>query len=107
MRELKEFPSASINFDLDIQLSDKQLNILLNFPKPYGMDKRWNILVIEEFIYFYRTWTGFCIYKLKFENNKLTTVFINNNFEQYKFLDADKELIIFHQFLDFLFKGLL
>ena len=105
MRELKEFPIESVNFDLDIQLSDKQLNMLLNFPHPVGMDSKWNVLFKRNFIYFYRTWTGFCIYKVEIENNKLIKIFINNNVEQYKFLDDEKELILFHQFFDFLLKG--
>lgn len=51
------------------------------------MEDRWNIFFKDPWLNFVRSWTGFCIYKVRIEKNgaeyKVTKVLINRDRRQY------------------------
>ncbi|MCP3925209.1 MAG: hypothetical protein GY714_21765 [Desulfobacterales bacterium] len=55
--------------------------------KPEEMEDKWFIYEENYWIYFHRSWTGNCIYKVKFEMNdetlSISDAYANRNVEQY------------------------
>ena len=74
---------------------------------PAGMDDKWFIFLENDTLFFYRSWTGFCIYQLHFitQNNNyyVDEVWVNRNSEQYKEIDDHYDI----QLLNFLIDNLL
>jgi len=54
---------------------------------PESMDHHWFIYLEEERLYFYRSWTGFCIYEVGLERNgnayDAAEILVNRNPDQY------------------------
>jgi hypothetical protein len=64
-----------------------------------SMDDKWNFFVLGEYLYFARSWTDFCIYKVAFVKNEqilLKNFRVNRDKKQYRGddLEHDKELLL-------------
>jgi hypothetical protein len=72
-----------------------------------SMDDRWNIFFKHPWLTFVRSWTGFCIYKVRIEKNgveyRVAKVLINRDRRQYGGDDAREEA----RLLSFLIDGML
>lgn len=72
-----------------------------------SMDDRWNILFKNPWLHFVRSWTGFCIYKVRLVKCKdgctVAEVWINRDRRQYRGDDAQQEV----QMLSFLIHQLI
>lgn len=72
-----------------------------------SMEDRWNIFFKDPWLTFVRSWTGFCIYKVRIEKNgfehRVTKVLINRDRRQYGGDDTQEEANL----LSFLIDGML
>jgi len=104
MKKLQDFPNEFVRIDININLLQTQIMKALNYDKPSSMDDRWYVNCENNFINFYRTWTGRCIYRAKINDkkNSLIELYINNNLEEYKFSNIDEELILFNKIFELL-----
>ena len=70
------------------------------------MEDRWNILFKDPWLTFVRSWSGFCIYKVRIEKNgaeyKVAKVLINRDRRQYGGDDTREEA----KLLSFLIEGM-
>lgn len=52
------------------------------------MDDKWFVFLEDDWLYFHRSWTGVCIYQVKFkaaeERHQIIEVWVNRSFKQYK-----------------------
>jgi hypothetical protein len=75
--------------------------------KPEQMEDKWLIAMEGDTLAFYRSWTGHCIYRVRFEktgeNYSATNALVNRNSEQYNSPGDDYDIAL----LGFLIDGLL
>jgi len=68
------------------------------------MDDRWNIFFRDPWLTVVRSWTGFCIYKVRIEKNgeeyKVAKVLINRDRRQYGGDDTREEAEILSFLID-------
>ncbi len=54
---------------------------------PQETEEKWFIYLEDNWLYFHRSWTGFCIYQLRLEkidnNYKVTEAWVNRDSKQY------------------------
>ena len=55
---------------------------------PQVMEDKWFIFLEDDWLYLHRSWTGLCVYKLRFEKiakgHKVSEAWVNQNPKQYK-----------------------
>ena len=72
-----------------------------------SMEDRWHVFFKDPWLTFVRSWSGFCIYKVRIEKNglehKVTKVLINRDRRQYGGDDTREEA----KLLSFLIEGML
>jgi hypothetical protein len=104
MIELKDFPEQFVKLPIEKQLSDDQMSKVLLGKKPLDMDHRWIIYYNDGFLYFHRSWTGNCIYKIKIDKSnyaaKIVEVLVNTNPKEYKYSNIPEEINHFNQLFD-------
>lgn len=61
----KLFPQLRERISFERTLTEREFHALSNAPAPETMDRRWHSVVKGGWLYLIRTWTGFCIFKLK------------------------------------------
>src|SRR4030095_4574812 len=83
--------------DLDIHLTPDEFRVFENGIFANSMDDKWNIFVVDDHVYFARTWTDYCIYKVHFTKQKdvviLDTVLITKNRAQFNTSDFNQAKI--------------
>jgi len=68
---------------------------------PMDMDERWFIYYEEPWLYIHRSWTGVCVYGVRFETSgdgaSIVESWVNRDSEQYKesSIESDRELCTF------------
>ena len=78
---------------------------------PDCMDDHWFIYLDpeENVIYFHRSWTGFCIYKVRFERSgtayRVAEAFVNRDPDQYSGTDDDYDAALICFLIDKLLLG--
>jgi hypothetical protein len=72
-----------------------------------SMDDRWHIFFKDRWLTFVRSWSGYCIYKVRIEKNgaeyRIARVLINRDRRQYRGDDTQEEA----KLLSFLIDGML
>jgi hypothetical protein len=61
----KPFPKLRERISFVRTLTNCEFEALANAPAPETMDRRWHSVVRGGWVYLIRTWTGFCVFKLK------------------------------------------
>ena len=71
---------------------------------PRAMEDRWFILFDEDWLLFYRSWTGLCIYGLKFESfpegMRVVDSWVNCDPSQYLPIDRSLEHALLDRLID-------
>ena len=71
---------------------------------PQGMDDKWFIYFENDTLYFHRSWTGYCIYQVRFAQDangfRTLSVEINRDLEQYRQGDNKKDLQLLNWLID-------
>lgn len=83
-----EFPATFKIVRLDRPVSDPQFEQIKIGFIPQEMEDKWFIYLEDHWLYFHRSWTGYCIFKLRIENKNgdyiLTELYINQDKNQYE-----------------------
>lgn len=93
------FPSKHITVTLDLHFTQKEMQKIKRGFVPEQMEEKWFVFHEQDILYFHRSWTGFCIYKVYFriegKNHVATHADVNRDVEQYKQTDNthDQQLI--------------
>jgi hypothetical protein len=82
-------------FDLDLRLSKKEFSLFDNGIYSNSMDDKWNIFVLDNFIYFARSWTDHCIFNVAFNGHDsfviLSNVIVTKDKTQYNSNDVQQD----------------
>jgi hypothetical protein len=74
-----------------------------------GMDDRWNIFFRDPWLTVVRSWTGYCIYKVRIEKNglecRVTKILINRDRRQYGDDDTQEEAKLLSLLIDEMLLG--
>lgn len=87
-----DLPNEVEQFIYERNFSEEELKLLSYGFIPEEMEDKWFIYMENNTLYFHRSWTGICIFKIEFKPNNKHIVIANNNKEQFT-LDSNKKLI--------------
>jgi len=72
---------------------------------PSTMEEKWFVYCENNTIYIHRSWTGYCIYILDFDDNgKIIKARVNRNQEQYTATDLENDEALVLTILDTILK---
>ncbi|OYE00476.1 hypothetical protein [Nostoc sp. 'Peltigera membranacea cyanobiont' 232] len=84
-------PSASTKIALEKLYSQEEFDRITAGVIPEQMEDKWFIFYEAPWIYFHRSWTGFCIFKVRFEvvgdSVKIAEVQVNRDPAEYSNTD--------------------
>ncbi len=91
--------------ELNLNLTKSEFGKFENGIYAESMDEKWNIFLVDNNMYWTRSWTNICIYKVEFEklngDVKLINMKVNRNPNEYNNNDLKYDVKIFKQLLDF------
>ena len=78
-----DMPEETEQFTIDMRLSDSQIDALKQGYLIKNMDIKWWAYCEENVLYFHRSWSGVCVYKVELSTNGNLQVIINKNATQF------------------------
>ena len=82
-------PSKKTQISIEAKYSEEEIDLIKEGFKPRSMDDKWFIYFEEPWLYFHRSWVGYCIYMVKLENGAITETWVNGEKEQYNGTHVD------------------
>jgi len=102
------FPDRYDTSRLDLAISLTEYKIFEDGFFAESMDDKWHVFVLEDAIYFARSWTNYCIYKVFTirQNSRimLSDFYVNRDESQYKSKDIDYDTILLKKLLQMFLK---
>ena len=99
----ESFSDKYVETELDIDLLEKEYELLKKGIFAGSMDEKWNVFILNDFLYFARSWTDNCIYKASLEKNrrgnKLNNLKVTRNTDEYKGTDLKSDSDLFKKIL--------
>jgi len=93
--ELSPLPSQREKFELPVLFSDAEGELLRLGHVPKEMEDKWFVLFEEGWLYFHRSWTGFCIFALRLEASPngicVAEGWVNRDKAQYTSADIESD----------------
>ncbi|MEH1781607.1 MAG: hypothetical protein V7L26_21335 [Nostoc sp.] len=97
-------PSTSTNITLEKVYSQEEFDQIAAGVIPEQMEDKWFIFYDTPWLYLHRSWTGFCIFKVRFEvvaeSVKIAEVQVNRDPEQYSNTYDDRDASMLGILLD-------
>lgn len=97
------FPGEYVTGQLDLEVSDAEFKIFEEGIYAGSMDEKWHVFVLSDIIYFARSWTNFCIYKVFIKRHDHTIALcdfqVSRNDNQYKNKDLAFDTILLKKLL--------
>jgi hypothetical protein len=91
------------DFDLDITLSQDEFILFDKGVFSSSMDEKWNIFVLDNFMYWVRSWTNHCVFKIQLTRNADVVIlekgFVTRDRNQYNSDDIEQDKILFLKLL--------
>lgn len=101
----EEFPDNSKLILVDRAYSKSEFEKIIVGTIPEAMEDKWFVFYEEPWLYFYRSWTGFCIFKVRFEifqySIQIAEAWVNRNPEQYTETDDSRDVNLLKMLLDY------
>lgn len=100
----KEMPVAVTVLSLEKTYSPEEFDVLSCGFVPKVMEQKWFIYMKDSVLFFHRSWTGLCIYKIVFEQNGAGYVvkeaFVNRDIEQHPITDINYDCALVSWLMD-------
>lgn len=97
------FPEKYETNRLDLEISTSELKTFEDGIFAGSMDEKWNIFVLGDIVYFARSWTNFCIYKVFVKRQAETVILsdfqVSRDDNQYKSKDIDYDTVLLKKLL--------
>jgi len=97
------FPDTYETGILGLEISLPEYKIFENGIFANSMEEKWHVFILNENIYFTRSWTGYCIYKIFIKRQRsaitLTDFHVNRDENQYRSKDLDHDTILLKELL--------
>ncbi len=81
-------PAQRAALALDLAFDETEFQKLAAGSVPEAMEDKWFICFEHPWLYLHRSWTGFCVYQVRFESDgerhRVAEVIANRNSEQYR-----------------------
>ncbi len=90
---VEPMPKKNLKFTIKRKFSEEEINRIKKGHIPYDMDDRWFNYYEDGKGYYYRSWTGNCIFivEFNFKTNK-HVVTVNRDENQYNNTDLDEDI---------------
>jgi hypothetical protein len=94
-------PEEREELNVEAYFSDEEFRLIFHGLIPVVMEDKWFIFLADNNLYIHRSWTGYCIYQVRFTKKGngfcIEEAWVNRNRDQYKEndLNYDRELLIF------------
>ena len=75
---IKPMPANTSSVKCSLQYTDAQMVHIKQGIIPEEMEDKWFIYFKKSKLYIYRSWSGICLYIVKFDNNSAIKIIINN-----------------------------
>lgn len=102
------FPDQFETNELNLEISTSEFDTFEKGIFAGSMDEKWNVFVLDDIIYFARSWTNNCIYKVftsrKDELVALSEFQVNRNESEYKSNDLDYDTVLLKKLLQMFLK---
>ena len=99
----ESFSNEYVETDMDIDLSQKEFELLDRGIFAGSMDEKWNIFIHKGSLFFARSWTDNCIYKANLETKrrgvKLNNIKVTRNTKEYKGVNLKSDTELFKKLL--------
>lgn len=103
-RKTEQMPEDSQSLMIERDFTAEEFNKITDGIIPRDMDDRWFVYYEAPFLFLHRSWTGFCIFLVKFEpisdQMRIVEVIVNCNKNQYTQSDVSKNIILLNRLLD-------
>ncbi|MEH2240617.1 hypothetical protein [Nostoc sp.] len=97
-------PSTSTNITVEKLYSQEEFDRITAGVIPEQMEDKWFIFYEAPWVYLHRSWTGLCIFKVRFEvvgeNVKIAEVQVNRDPAQYSNTDDERDASLLRILLD-------
>lgn len=104
--ETKSLPAERTTIVLDRVFSQSEMDRIRVGVIPEVMEERWFIYWRDKTLYFHRSWTGFCIYVVRFVRQdevwRMVRAEVNRDHEQYQGMDDDDDVELISDLIDIL-----
>jgi hypothetical protein len=88
----RPLPRLRVQLPFERSFTEAQFLRLKRGIEPQSMEERWHIFFKDPCLYFVRSWTGFCVYKVRLEKRgevyRIAVVWANRDHRQYGSTDA-------------------
>lgn len=99
-----QMPAVVASLPLNRTYTVEEFDILARGFVPEVMEHKWFIFMQDNALFFHRSWTGLCIYKVAFEQNNAEYVvqeaLVNRDLEQYNSTDNSYETALLSWLID-------
>ncbi|MEI7989939.1 MAG: hypothetical protein WCI88_12950 [Chloroflexota bacterium] len=89
--DIKPMPSSTTKLVFNRSFTNQEFALLSAGLIPKDMEDRWFIFMDGDWLYFHRSWSGFCVYQIRFEQEGEIYVVVkaiaNRDPEQYRGTD--------------------
>lgn len=87
-------PEETEAFLLDVKLTEEEYSTLQNGHIPQEMQDKWFEYFENDTLFVHRSWTGICIYIIRFSKEReVVEIIVNRNSEQYSETRIEKDKI--------------
>src|SRR5450631_254194 len=92
------FPTEYAEFDLGLTLPVSDWEVFEKGISSTGMDEKWNVFSLAGELYWARSWTNHCVFKI-FVNKQVNAVkfgktYVNRNTKQFNSADVEQDRIL-------------
>ena len=99
-------PSKRITVRLDRAFSPRQMKLIRRGLVPRQMEDKWFIYWKDDTLFFHRSWTGYCVYIVRFvsesDSFKMIEADVNRDPKQYKVTSDERDAEMISYLIDVL-----
>jgi hypothetical protein len=101
-------PANRQRFDFPFTFTKEEMDCLTEGFVPQDMDDRWFVFYEDGWLYLHRSWTGYCVYQLRFAPRgplfAVEEAWVNRDPEQYGDTDSENEVRRLRDVLGWVFR---
>ena len=74
---IKPIPTDMYSINCKLQYTDKQFDMMKKGAIPEEMEEKWFIYYNNSNLYIYRSWSGICVFIVKFSDKIVSEIMVN------------------------------
>jgi hypothetical protein len=102
--KIKRMPLRRWPLRFEAQLTRAELDLCLRGFIPQAMEDKWFIYAAGDWLYFHRSWTGFCIFSVQLvrtdEGARMRHAWVNRDRAQYNYTSLDDDRLLLRSLID-------